>query len=77
MKYRKKYQTVSTCYSKIKKYEQSQVSSKSVMPNSTNINVIVYTYYSELNNTFNSYVGYITHAHCIPTKKAKTRRKHI
>ncbi len=47
------------------------------MPNSRNINVIVYTYYSELNNTFDSYVGYITRARCIPAKKAKTRRNHI
>jgi hypothetical protein len=47
------------------------------MPNSTNINVIIYTYYSELNNTFNSYVGYITRARCIPAKKAKMHRNHI
>ncbi len=77
MKYQKKYQTISTCYSKIEKYEQSQVSWKYVMPNSTNINVIVYTYYSELNNMFNSYVGYITRARCIPAKKAKKGRNHI
>ncbi len=37
----KKDQTISTYYSKIEKYEQSQVSWKSVMPNSTNNNVIV------------------------------------
>ncbi len=47
------------------------------MPTSTNTNVIVYRYYSELNNTFNSYVGYITRARCIPAKKAKMRRNHI
>ncbi len=47
------------------------------MPNSTNINVIVYMYYSELNNTINSYAGYITRARSIPAKKAKTRRNHI
>jgi hypothetical protein len=47
------------------------------MPDSTNINVIVYTYYSKLNNMFDSYVGYIMRAHCIPAKKAKVRRNHI
>ncbi len=74
---KKKYPTISTCYSKIENVEQSQVSWKSIMPNSTNINVIVYTYYAELNNTFDSYVGYITRAHCIPAKKDKMRRNHI
>ncbi len=47
------------------------------MPNSTNINVIIYTYYSELNNTFNFYVGYITRAQWERAKKAKTHRNHI
>ncbi len=47
------------------------------MPNSTNINAIIYMYYSELNNTFNSYIGYLMRARCIPAKKAKMRRNQI